>query len=139
MNISILKGKTLTKVKHWTENNNDFIVFTCDDGKVFKMYHSQDCCEFVSIESIVGDLEDLVGSPILIAEESSCNSQAMAVFDKLGISGKPADEYSYDSSTWTFYKLATFKGFVDIRWTGSSNGYYSERVDFEEVMSHEVE
>jgi hypothetical protein len=83
------------------------------------MYHSQDCCESVYIESIVGELSDLVGSEILMAEEVS-NEE----YEK-----EHEPEYS-ESYTWTFYKFATIKGYVDIRWFGSSNGYYSEGVSF---------
>lgn len=61
--------------------------------------------------------------PLAMAEEVSSTS---------GPEGWQADEYE-DSYTWTFYKLATVKGYVTIRWYGSSNGYYSESVDFEQM------
>lgn len=64
--IEVLKDKTLTSVE---QRGNDEIYFTDTEGNVYKMYHSQNCCENVSIESIVGDLNDLVDSPITLAEE----------------------------------------------------------------------
>lgn len=90
-------------------------------GERWQMRHDQDCCESCSIEDIVGDLEDLVGAPIAIAEEST-NSDG---------SGDPSN-YN-ESFTWTFYRLATVKGYVTIRWYGSSNGYYSETASFERI------
>jgi hypothetical protein len=113
--ISVLVGKTLTEVRR---DGDEEIFFTTDEGKTFKMYHSQDCCECVQIEDIEGDLQSLVGNPILVAEEVS-----------------QEDPNACESGTWTFYKLATIKGHVDIRWYGSSNGYYSESVDFERVSA----
>lgn len=82
------------------------------------MYHDQDCCEAVSIDDIVGDINDLIGSPLTMAEE---------VTNPDGLGRK--DEYD-ESYTWTFYKFATNKGYVTIKWYGESNGYYSESVDF---------
>ena len=98
------------------------ITFESEDGREWRMYHSQDCCEFVRIEDIAGDLNDLIGAPIVQAEESSNENEK--------IDGKP--EYM-ESCTWTFYHVATAKGLVVIRWLGESNGYYSERVYFEAV------
>lgn len=119
-NIRGLMGQTLVSV---VNEADDAIIFTLSDGRQFKLYHEQDCCECVRIEDINGSLDDLVGSPILQAEESSSNENPNGV--------KP-EEYQ-DSFTWTFYKLATVKGYVTIRWYGSSNGYYSESVDFTEI------
>ena len=112
--VSVLEGKTLSRI----DSDGDQIIFETTDGEMYKMYHDQNCCESVSIDDIVGDLQDLVGSPILIAQEVEGNTPAD--FD---------DKY-YESYTWTFYKFATIKGYVDIRWFGSSNGYYSEGVSF---------
>lgn len=119
-----LVGKTLSEIK----NNGDELIFIVDDGTEYKMYHAQDCCESVSIEDINGDLNDLIGTPILLAEEVS-NYEPVSDEDKQKT--KEADEWG--SCTWTFYKLATIKGYVDIRWFGESNGCYSESVDFIQV------
>lgn len=101
-----------------TVGDGELVFENATDRYVFS--HHQDCCESVYIESIVGDIEDLVNTPILIAEESAGDTPADHVF-----------EYEPESYTWTFYKFATFKGYVDIRWLGTSNGYYSESVNVE--------
>jgi len=111
-----LVGKTLVSVEN---KAGDELVFTLDNGEKYKLYHSQDCCELVTIEDIIGDLDDLVGSPILMAEEATSRENPEGF----------SREYQ-DSFTWTFYKLATIKGYVTVRWYGESNGYYSESVDF---------
>jgi len=117
MSIEMLLGKTLYSVERIGDEK---LVFMDTEGNRYEMCHFQDCRETVEIEDIVGDLDDLVGHPILRAEEAES-----------GDSLKP--DMEYDSFTWTFYKLATIKGYVDIRWFGSSNGYYSESVAFYKV------
>lgn len=113
-----LVGKVLTKIAG--KAGDDEMVFLTSDGEQYQMYHSQDCCESVAIDDICGDLGDLIGTPIVRAEERSTNENPPGV---------PHEGYQ-DSFTWTFYELATVKGSVTIRWYGSSNGYYSERVTF---------
>lgn len=131
--ISELIGKTLISV----ENKGNYeIIFKTSDGEEYKLYHCQDCCESVMVEDIVGDLLDLVGSPILKAEEVSNDDFEKAFnasFTKTDEGYSKTNKegnYEPESCTWTFYKLATIKGYVDIRWFGESNGYYSESVDF---------
>ena len=120
-----LKGKTLTKIEGM-EIGNDVVRFYCTDGTIYEMYHSQNCCECVEIEDVCGDVDDLIGSEILVAEE--------IIHEGENPEGVKVPEYQ-DSFTWTFYKLATRKGFVDLRWYGASNGYYSESVDFRYIKN----
>jgi hypothetical protein len=118
VDIAVLVGKTMRQV---TQNKNETIDFESDTGERWQMYYDPDCCASCSIDDVIGDLSDLVGSPIVMAEEST-NSD------------NPKDqEYPDDSFTWTFYKLATVKGYVTIRWYGESNGYYSETASFRRV------
>lgn len=94
------------------------IYFKFSDNTVYKMYHSQDCCETVYLEDIIGcPLTDFVGQTILAAYET----------------GEEGEEGS-GHQTWTFYSLLAFKPFVTLRWYGTSNGYYSEGVTIEKIL-----
>ena len=106
-------GKTFVQVTGSVDS--DEMLFETAQGERFLFAHMQDCCETVRINDITGVLEDLVGEPLLIAEEVSGATEP--------------DEEHYESYTYTFYKFATRKGYVDVRWLGESNGYYSESVE----------
>ena len=122
MEIELLLGKVIVKIEQLQNSDgNEELVFTCSDGKKYGMSHIQECFESVGIDEIYGDLNNLLNSPILHAEESSNEG-----FEIEGLC------FSY---TWTFYKLATINGWVDIKWYGTSNGYYSESVDFYEIAN----
>jgi hypothetical protein len=113
-----LEGKTFTSVKKaevesYPGRDYDAIVF---EGSVsYEMAHQQDCCETVELIDICGDLEDLVGTPIVSAEESTSEKTNVGTLD---------DEVEQ----WTFYHLRTIKGDVTLRWKGTSNGFYSMSV-----------
>lgn len=108
-----LKGKILINIECKGDNE---IQFTDSENNIYHMYHEQDCCEEVYIKDICGNLSHLLDSPITMAE---------CIVNKGNIG-----EDEWGTGTWTFYKLATVKGYVTISWYGESNGYYSETVDF---------
>ena len=114
-----MKGLTFKTIRG-AEVGSVQIDFTDMLGRKFRLDHSQNCCESVQVEDICGDISDLIGPPILLAEEVSNSDQ---------IDGHECG----GSFTWTFYKLSTIKGSVTIRWLGESNGYYSESVDFQQL------
>ena len=119
-NMDELFGKIISKIDRNDGNDGDEILFYLSNGAVYKQYHERDCCESVSIEDIDGNLDDLIGYPLLQAEESYNNTNK-----------------NDDSETWTFYKFATIKGYVTIRWYGTSNGYYSESAEFVKIKDED--
>jgi len=111
-------GLVMVRIENTLGAENEMI-FVAQSGRRFRFWHENDCCENVQIEEIVGDLNDLIGTPILMAEE---------------VSNEDAPVYNgSESYTWTFYKFATVKGNVTVRWLGESSGYYSESVSYEEM------
>lgn len=120
MDFTTLTGKIISRIDG-CEISSERVLFTDVYGTAYHLVHYQGCFEDVRLEEIHGDVANLVGAPILLAEE---------------IVGETGDKdfKSYTGSyTWTFYKLSTIRGSVTLRFLGESNGYYSERVTFEEV------
>lgn len=116
-----LVGKTLIKIEGIDEQYADDLRFVCSDGSVYRMYHRRDCCESVQVEEVIGDIADLIGTPIIVAEE--------VIYDNEAPPWTEMPKYAEDIR-WTFYKIRTIKGDVTIRWLGESNGYYSIYVSF---------
>ena len=112
MNLDEIVGLTVAGVAG--DKGSDVLTFTFTDGRVLKFWHVQDCCENVEISDVCGTWDDIVGSPLLMADEASHSPE----------------HSGWESLTWTFYRFATAKGYVTVRWNGESNGYYSERVEY---------
>ena len=111
-NLEKMIGQTFDEVYRVNGADQDELVFR-NQTLAVRFTHCQDCCEQVWINDINGDLNDLVGVPLIQAEEA------------INIDFETDD----DIVTATFYKFATVKGYVTVRWFGASNGYYSESVD----------
>lgn len=116
---SDLVGKTIVLIRG-CEKGSTAIRIECNDGIVFELSHDQEGCEEVMVEDVWGDVSDIIESEILFAEETSYEYRVR-------------EEAYFGEQTWTFCKLGTINGWLDIRWWGVSNGYYSTDVGFFEV------
>jgi hypothetical protein len=108
-------GKTIVRIDGLAEGSK-LVTFHCLDGSAFRMLHDQECCE--SVELVDVDEPASIGDGLV-------RSASMATFDASSV-GKN------DSETWTFYKIAIGWSVLCLRWCGSSNGCYSEKVSFEQ-------
>lgn len=118
--IDSIVGKTIKSVEG-DRVNSDRLEFEFEDGCFCGFYEGGGQCDNTRIEDIIGEVDNLIGAPLLMAEEVVSRDKS--------IEDAP-DKYDAGSFTWTFYKFATVNGYVTVRWYGTTNGYYSERVDF---------
>lgn len=101
-------AKTVGKV-----GDRHFLLYLEGDRVVY-LYHPQDCCESVDLADIVGDMADLQGAVVVSAEVTT---------------NKTTNSSVAKSTQLTYYNIQTNKGYIQLMWFGSSNGYYSSEVD----------
>jgi hypothetical protein len=118
----MLIGKVVSRIERLVQS--DEVHFYLDSGEVLRMWHYQACCEEVVLESVDTELSEVEGT-IKRFEETTL-------------------EVSSDEqwTSATFYNITIGSTMFNMRWYGSSNGYYSESVDLnlyskEEWNDHE--
>ena len=82
--------------------------FITENGDVYQLFNGNDTCDELGLKDIEGDLDDLIGSPIILAEVTE------------------SDYIEYTERVWIFYRLATAKGYVVIRFYTTTDGWYSD-------------
>lgn len=113
--LASLNGKVIQKITGLSKYSDEVDIFTTDGGH-YRFYHSQSCCENVSLEDYDLSTHSIDGGTVINAYESS--------------NPPNPPECTAESFTWTFYKIETTKGGLWMRWLGTSNGWYSESVNF---------
>ena len=111
-----LVGKKIIDVRGLCRDSN-YVSILFEDGSAIKFYHSQSCCESVDLDDVCGDVDDLL------------NATLYGIELRDNLEYYPARDCYDESYTWSFYSIRTDKGYVDLKWYGCSNGYYSETVD----------
>lgn len=106
---AFLRGALVLAVEGMKEGSERVRIVT--DRGTLSFFHYQDCCESVSVEDVTGDVEDFTGSRIAEFREDTNHESG-----------------GHGEVLWTFYNIITDIGDFQIRWYGTSNGYYSVSV-----------
>lgn len=109
-----IKFPKIKEVNGLEKESDEVEIIFEDNPEIVKLtfYHEQECCEYVDLDDFELTTGSLVGGEILSIREETDSGNSKR-----------------DDGTWTFYIIDTTKGSLWMRWYGSSNGYYSERVD----------
>ncbi len=109
----MIVGATFKSVTVGPGNQPESVVFETEDGRTFQMYHEQDCCEYVYLKKIKGNVDSLIGRPVV----------------------KASVDYMHrgGGTETTFVIQVEKRGKVQFIWLGVSNGYYGETATFKET------
>ena len=114
-----LKGQIVKEIYGLIEGYDEVFIRT-NDG-TYKLYHEQDCCEYVRVVKVIGNVNELIGEVIFAEEDAGANEPDWH------------DEYIDSSHTWTKYVLKTENASLEFWFLGESNGYYSENISFKKI------
>jgi len=121
MSLENIIGATILSITG-AEVGSSKLTFSTDKGTL-ELYHGQCCCEDVCVEDINGDVSDMIGGIVSVADE------------RVG----EETEVGWGRELYTFYEIRTTKGDMNIRWLGRDNGYYSVSVSYDwKPLSEEV-
>lgn len=108
-------------VEHvYVNDDNTLIVFKTQDDKLFAYRAYGDCCSHSWINTLTG-LANLLDRPV----------------QKVTLNKELRDEANDNGNVIKYYgvTLETIKGFVDLEYRNSSNGYYGGSLDFDKTYS----
>ena len=115
-----LEGDTILRVTGLRKESSE-VLFFFETG-VLKMAHPRVCCSDGQLEDFEGDEEDFIGHPLIKIEVSSKRDETRS---------EPPDSPDSTEYDWTFYKLRSDKGYLDLRWLGNTGqtGMYSSAIE----------
>jgi len=111
-------GKVIEVVN--LDNDSSFVKIRTEQTTLI-FVHEQDCCENVFLEDFNFNGKFVGGELLEIKEKSNKPNKVPS---------------GYDSVTYTFYTLVSTNGFLDLRFFGESNGYYSEGVSMFDIRDY---
>ena len=119
VNFFELKGQIVKEIYGLIKGCDEVFIRT-NDG-TYKLYHEQDCCEYVRVVKVIGNVDELIGEVIFAEEDTGANEPDWH------------DEYIDSSHTWTKYVLKTENTSLEFWYLGESNGYYCESVSIKKI------
>jgi hypothetical protein len=114
-----LKGQIVKEITGLEKDSPE--VFIRVDNGTYKLYHEQDCCEYVRVVKVIGNVNELIGEVIFAEEDAGANEPDWHT------------EYVDESHTWTKHVLKTENAILEFWFLGESNGYYNESVSIKKI------